>query len=270
MNRLRSAKLDMSIVLPCYNPKPGWHLELGYRYDEIRNHLPAGTVIELIIVNDGSTAPLSAASKKFLSRRCQFFKFISYAQNRGKGYALRRGIEAARSPYIIYTDIDFPYTVAAICNMYYCLKNNYAEVVMGVREDSYNQQLSPLRRIASGTCNFLNRVILKLPYRDVQSGLKGMNAIGRELFLKTTIDSFLFDTEFIWMTTAYSNIRLQAIPIALRDDISFTNMSSAVYIREAGNFCRILIKNTSSLIRRFDAAFTSAISNTIKLRPGRV
>jgi glycosyltransferase involved in cell wall biosynthesis len=270
MNKLRSARLNMSIVLPCYNPKPGWHIELACRYRELTDNLPPGTTLEIIVVNDGSSKRISAASRTFLNRYCQFFKFISYSRNMGKGYALRKGIEAARSPYIIYTDIDFPYTVADVCAMYKCLCNNDAEVVMGIREERYRQKLSPLRRFASGSCNLLNRIVLQLPYRDVQSGLKGMNAAGRELFLKTTINRFLFDTEFIWMANSASHIRLQAIPIVLRDNVCFTSMSSAVYINEAGNFCRILAKNTHLQIKRLDAALSSAISNTIKLRPGRI
>ena len=265
MNHLRSARLNLSVVLPCYNPKPGWHLELGNRYLELKAALPENTLVEIIVVNDGSTTPFSAASKRYLSRRCPFFRLISYNSNMGKGFAVRKGVTAARGSHIIYTDIDFPYTVADICNVYRRLLNGNTEVVMGIREASYNQQLSLLRRTASNACNYLNKVVLKLPYKDVQSGLKGINAVGRELLLKTTINRFLFDTEFIWMASSYSNIRVDALPVTLRDDVAFTSMSSAVYMKEAGNFCRILVKDTLLFLRRFDAEFKTAIPHTAQL-----
>lgn len=270
MNQLRSARLNLSIVLPCYNPKPGWHLELYQHYQEIRTSLPPDLKIELIVVNDGSPLEPTAAAKRYLAKRCPYFRFISYNNNMGKGYAVRKGVEAARSPYIIYTDIDFPYTVADLCRVYQTLVNDSADVVMGVREARYGLQLSWLRRAASNTCNFLNKTLLNLPHKDVQSGLKGMNSMGRELLLQTTINRFLFDTEFIWMARTYSNVRIKAIPVTLRDAVVFTSMSSAVYMKEAGNFCRILAKDTLLSLRNLDAEFAPPLQRSAQLRPGRV
>lgn len=270
MNQLRSARLNISIVLPCYNPKPGWHLELYQHYQEIRNSLSPDLKIEMIVVNDGSPVEPSAAAKRYLAKRCPYFRFISYSNNMGKGYAVRKGVEAARSPYIIYTDIDFPYTVADFCRVYQTLANGSADVVMGVREARYGLQLSWLRRAASNTCNFLNKTLLNLPHKDVQSGLKGMNSMGRELLLQTTINRFLFDTEFIWMARTYSNVRIKAIPVTLRDAVVFTSMSSAVYMKEAGNFCRILAKDTLLSLRNLDAEFAPPMQRSAQLRPGRV
>ena len=262
MNQLSPARLNLSIVLPCYNPNPNWHLRVAIHYQQIKSCLPADTQIEIIVVSDGSPNPVTAASKRFLSRRCPHFKFISYNHNMGKGYAVRKGVKAAQAPYIIYTDIDFPYTVENICEVYRKLLNGDTELVMGVRGASYNQKLSFLRRLASNGCNYLNKTLLNLPFKDVQSGLKGINLVGKELLLKTTINRFLFDTEFIWLASSYSNIRIEALPVTLREDVSFTSMSSSVYMKEAGNFCRLFLKDKLLLLRRFDAEFKTAIPHT--------
>lgn len=262
MNRLTTPALDMSIVLPCYNPKPGWHFLVANQYQEIRKNLAADIQIELIVVDDGSLAPATPAAKRFLARRCSHFKYIRYQYNRGKGYAVREGVKAAQAPIVIYTDIDFPYSVSDFCNVYHAIRSGHAELVIGKREDSYNQRLSVMRRLASNACNYVNKALLNLPYRDVQSGLKGMNAVGRELLLKTTINRFLFDTEFIWLANSYSNIRIRTVPVSLRGNISFTSMSSSVYINETGNFCRLFIKHKLLLLRRFDAEFKTAIQHT--------
>jgi glycosyltransferase involved in cell wall biosynthesis len=262
MNQLRTSRLNISIVLPCYNPKPDWHVQVASQYREIKKILPADTQIEIIVVDDGSPIPVSIASKKYLIRRCPHFKFISYQYNMGKGYAVRKGVAAAQAPYVIYTDIDFPYAAADICRVYETLVNGHAELVMGKREAAYNEKLSLLRRLASKGCNYLNKTLLNLPYKDVQSGLKGMNAVGRELLLTTTINRFLFDTEFLWMAASYSNIRVHALPVTLREGITFTRMSSSVYLDEARNFFRLLIKDKLLLLRRFDAEFKTAIPRT--------
>jgi len=262
MNRLRIPALNMSIVLPCYNPKPGWHFQVANQYQEIKKHLPADIQIELIVVDDGSPSPATPAARRFLNRRCPHFKYITYEHNMGKGYAVRKGVEAAQAPIVIYTDIDFPYSAADFCKVYETLRSGNAELVMGKREDNYDQRLSTMRRLASNACNYLNQTLLNLPYKDVQSGLKGMNAVGRALLLKTTINRFLFDTEFIWLANSYSNIRIKALPVSLREGILLTSMSSSVYINETGNFCRLFIKDKLLLLRRFDAEFQTAIPRT--------
>ncbi len=255
MNRSRTPSLDMSIVLPCYNPKTGWHFQVAKQYQEIRKNLPADIQIELIVVDDGSSVPATPAARRFLARRCPHFKYIKYKYNMGKGYAVRKGAKAAQGPIVIYTDIDFPYNVSDFCKVYEILRSGHAELVMGKREANYDQHLSPMRRLASNACNYCNKTLLNLPYKDVQSGLKGMNAVGRELLLKTTINRFLFDTEFIWLANSYSNIRIKALPVSLRGGISFTSMPSSVYINETGNFCRLFIKDKLLLLRRFNAEF---------------
>jgi len=262
MNRLRTPALNMSIVLPCYNPKPGWHFQVANQYQEIKKNLPADIQIELIVVDDGSPVPATPAAKRFLTRRCPHFKYITYPYNMGKGYAVRKGVAAAQAPIVIYTDIDFPYSAADFCKVYQILHSGNAELVMGKREEDYDQRLSIMRRFASNACNYLNKTLLNLPYKDVQSGLKGMNATGRQLLLKTTINRFLFDTEFIWLASSYSNIRIQALPVTLRPGISFTSMSSSVYINETGNFCRLFLRDKLLLLRRFDAEFKTAIPRT--------
>lgn len=262
MNQLRTPTLNMSIVLPCYNPKQGWHFQVASQYQKIKQSLPIDTQIEIIVVDDGSSAPATMSARKYLSRRLPNFRYISYQHNMGKGYAVRTGVEAAQAPYVIYTDIDFPYSTEDFCNVYQQLVSGNAELVMGNREDSYDKKLSFMRKMASNACNYLNKTMLNLPYKDVQSGLKGMNAVGRELLLKTTINRFLFDTEFIWLANSYSNIRIKSLPVKLRDGIAFTSMSSSVYMNETGNFCRLLLKDKLLLLRRFDAEFKTAIPHT--------
>ena len=59
-------------------------------------------------MSDGSTdrTPLLA---KQLGVRC-----VHYAPNRGKGYAVRRGVLAATTPLVIFTDADLPFGVEGV------------------------------------------------------------------------------------------------------------------------------------------------------------
>jgi glycosyltransferase involved in cell wall biosynthesis len=56
---------------------------------------------EIIVVNDGSTDETEA-----LLKACPGVRTISYAENRGKTYAMARGLAAARGDYIMLLDAD--------------------------------------------------------------------------------------------------------------------------------------------------------------------
>ncbi len=73
--------------------------------DRIRNILEAVTnhpmLMEVIVVNDGSTDATEALLAKYPD-----IKVISYTPNRGKTYALSRGIEAAQGEHLMLLDAD--------------------------------------------------------------------------------------------------------------------------------------------------------------------
>ena len=73
--------------------------------DRIQNILEAVTghpmLAEVIVVNDGSTDATEA-----LLRRYPDIKVISYSPNRGKTYALSRGISAASGEHLMLLDAD--------------------------------------------------------------------------------------------------------------------------------------------------------------------
>ena len=68
-------------------------------------------------------------------------------------------------------------------------------------------------------------------YQETQSGLKGFNAKGRELFLRTKVKTFLFDTEFILL--AYrEKLKIDVLDIGIRPGIHLSSMGMKVMFRE--------------------------------------
>lgn len=78
---------------------------------------------ELIIVNDGSTDN-SIQEINRVAKANEKIRVISYKINRGRGYALRKGFEAAVGDYIVTTESDFSWGITIIERMLNVLKDN--------------------------------------------------------------------------------------------------------------------------------------------------
>lgn len=230
----------LDLIQPCYNPAPGWEKKTHRYFEELQQLFPA-IPLHLIIVNDGSTQPIAAEAIEYLKAHLAHFTYVSYAVNQGKGYALRQGVAAGHSPLQIFTDIDFPYQLHYIRTMYDHLVAG-ADIVAGCRDEDYYQHLSWKRWVTSKMSQLLNRLLLRLPNSDTQSGLKGFNARGREIFLRTTINRFLCDAEFLVLGHRTPGIKLEYIPLRLRPGVAFSSMNLQVILQEMGNLIRIALK----------------------------
>jgi glycosyltransferase involved in cell wall biosynthesis len=234
MERTRIPSID--IIQPCYNPLHDWELSVLEHFKQVVFLLP-NYQLNLIIVNDGSTQHVSSEKIQYLKDHISQFSYIDLPSNKGKGNALRAGIKASTGIYQIYTDIDFPFELIHIKEMVTMLEQGY-DVISGTRKQNYYQTLSPQRWLASKTSQFLNRVFLKLPFNDTQSGIKGMNENGKRVFAKTTINRYLADTEFLALAAKYK-LKLKPLEVSLRDDIVLSKMSLKTFMKELDNFFRI-------------------------------
>lgn len=233
-----NTKTNIDLVLPCYNPPQGWEIQvanhlrlLNEQYNPIKFHL--------FIVSDGSQRGYEVETIARLRESIPDVKIIDYHPNKGKGYALRTAVKQCTSPYIIYTDYDFPYTDESFKKVVDALLKG-ADVVVATRDKSYQQNLPPFRRILSLLSHLCNAWILRIKITDTQGGMKGFSRAGQAIFLKTRIHSFLFDTEFIYKASKQKNIRLTTIDAKIKEGLIVSNMGFRVVRREALNFLSIL------------------------------
>jgi glycosyltransferase involved in cell wall biosynthesis len=227
----------LSIVLPCYNPDTNWAANILIRYNEIAPLLKNYTV-DIIVVNDGSSTNLEAELMS-LTQQLPNCKTISYHTNKGKGYAIRQGIEQAKGDYIIYTDIDFPYTNQSFINILEELKNY--DITIGTRGLSYYNNIPVHRAFISKLLKFLIKTLLRIPTDDTQGGLKGMKNEVKTYFLKTEINRYLFDLEFICIA-AKNKLNIGLIPVVLNENTVVRKMNLKVVSKELVNFFKVYTK----------------------------
>jgi glycosyltransferase involved in cell wall biosynthesis len=101
--------------------------------------------LELILVNDGSTKNFNDGFVQKLSSLLPNIKIIEHTTNCGKGYALRQGVKQAKGAFIIYTDIDFPYTHESFLKIYNSLRNEDVDMAIGTRSEEYYRHLPRAR-----------------------------------------------------------------------------------------------------------------------------
>jgi glycosyltransferase involved in cell wall biosynthesis len=227
----------LSIVLPCYNPDKNWATNILIRYNEIAPLLKNYTV-DIIVVNDGSSTNLEG-DLMGLTQQLPNCKTISYAQNKGKGYAIRQGIEQANGDYIIYTDIDFPYTNKSFLNILEELHNH--DITIGTRGLSYYNNIPAHRTFISKLLKFFIKTLLRIPTDDTQGGLKGMRNEVKTYFLKTEINRYLFDLEFICIA-AKNKLNIGLIPVVLNENTVVRKMNLKVVSKELVNFFKVYTK----------------------------
>lgn len=228
-----------TIVLPCYNPQPRWAVRIIEQYYAIADKLRVP--IEIILVNDGSTIIISDNDIHALKQAIPAFRYISYTENRGKGYALRKGIAEAQADIIIYTDVDFPYSGDSLVAIYNTLHKEGYDAAPGIKDKHYYTKVPALRRYISQALRSLIGLFFRIPFTDTQCGLKGFKKNVQPVFLSTTIDRYLFDLEFIRMLYR-KGYKVKPIPVSLNDNVVFSRMNYKLLLPELGNFLKILLK----------------------------
>ena len=233
---------SVAIVLPLYNPSGDWKQNFIKNIQEIDAMLSSQVDINYVVVNDGSDT-FDIGSFFHNLKEKHNVAYLSYKENQGKGYALRRGVMEATSDFVILTDFDFPYVMHNIKDVIQQMMQGY-DVVIGRRSKAYFKNLPLKRRIISKSYMFLSWLSFKLPLYDIQSGIKGLGKKGKELFLETEVNRFLIDTEFVLRATR-KNLVLKIIDVDLKENVVFSNFGMDTIITELRNFITLIKLNRS-------------------------
>jgi dolichyl-phosphate beta-glucosyltransferase len=199
----------ISVVLPCYRGA-----ELAKRsVTALSSALKrAGTSWEIIVVDDGGGdfAPDEWSG-------LQHVRLIQSPVNRGKGFAVREGMLAARGDVRIFTDVDLPYGVDLIPVIADYLRQGF-HVVLGDRTlpgASYRQAIGWLRRAASATFTMLVGTMVTGGFFDTQCGLKGVRGdVADALFPLLRVNRFAFDVELVYVALKH-RLDIKRIPVRL-------------------------------------------------------
>jgi len=120
--------VKLSVILPAYNEAE----TIGQVLDALQSldlsHMPQAVEKEIIVVDDASTDHTAE-----VARARPGVVFLRHERNRGKGEAIRTGLERATGDVVLMQDADLEYSVADYPAILRPFMEGAAEVVYGSR-----------------------------------------------------------------------------------------------------------------------------------------
>ena len=212
-------KPDVTIVIPAYEEEERLGASLAKIVEYLRDSAPN---TEIIVVDDGSKDNTAQSAEKFFSEVDDIpARVIRYEQNRGKGYAVKTGLEAAAADIALFSDADLSTPIAEMPKLIDPITAGEYDVTFGSRalDRSLIGTHQPWRREQGGKVfNLVVRTLTGLPFWDTQCGFKAFDLTKfRPLLDLMQIDRFGFDVEFLYVATLHG-LKLKEIPVRWDND----------------------------------------------------
>jgi dolichol-phosphate hexosyltransferase len=174
---------ELGVIIPAYN-------EAATLDRVLRRVLVQESVRQVVVVDDCSTdrslevAQAFAGDHRVTVRR--------HAENRGKGAAIRTGLEAITAPIVIIQDADLEYDPAEYARIVTPIMDGRADVVYGVRgflsHTAYSYWFVLGNRLVTTATNILFNCYIQ----DMETGFKAMRT---ELMRRLRLRSNRFNIE---------------------------------------------------------------------------
>ena len=186
----------LSVVVPAYNEERNLPatLNLILAYLKKQNYS-----WEVIVVNDGSTDHTKELALEF--QQAANLIFVDYQPNRGKGFAVKSGVQQAKGELILFMDADNSTEISELEKVLVEVKNG-AEIVIGSRrlKDSKISKRQPWqRRLAGDLFRIYAKLLFGFSYNDTQAGFKAFTRRASRVFDYQTVWRWSFDVEILWL-----------------------------------------------------------------------
>ncbi|MFA7067504.1 MAG: glycosyltransferase [Acidaminococcaceae bacterium] len=204
----------LSIIVPCYNE--GRKIRQNLEQKVLPFLKERKINFEIILVNDGSK---DNTKELFSVLVLENVLPLGYDDNRGKGGAVKFGIEQASGDYVLYMDADLSTDLKAL-DLIYSDKDN-ADMYVGSRhlkESVLAKKQGLVRRFIGKSCRIIVNSTFKFRFKDTQCGFKAIRTTyAKEMAQRQIINGFAFDVEYLYMAKL-NNLKIKEIPVIWEND----------------------------------------------------
>ena len=195
----------LSVVMPVFN-------EAATISKMVHYVLAQRPVQELIIVDDGSTDG-TWEKLQWLAQGDSRIRLSQHSVNQGKGAALRDGLKAASSQYVIIQDADMEYDPQEFFRLLQPLLTNKADVVFGSRfaGSASHRVLYYWHSVGNRLITTLSNMATNLNLTDIETCYK---IFRREVLGKISVEEcrFGFEPE---ITAKVAKLRVRVFEVAI-------------------------------------------------------
>lgn len=206
-----SGEYRLSVVVPAFREADRIAGTIATIHEQL-DHLDVNGV-EIVVVDDGSDDMTAETAERAGAT------VVRLAENRGKGGAVRAGVQQANGRTIAFLDADLAYQPRLLEAFVVEIENGW-DVVVGNRKHVATTtlvQAGRLREIGGRMVNLATHALLLGQYRDTQCGLKAFRSdVARMLFSLGRIDGFAFDVELFHLVERY-RLSLHEVPVTVEN-----------------------------------------------------
>ena len=220
--QLPPVEIDLSLVIPFYNPGPSL---AAHVQDVVRVLRAEHVIFEVIAVSDGSTDGSPA-----LIAGIDHVRIVELAKNQGKGAALRVGLAQGRGRYLGFIDGDGDIPARQLSLFLAAIRAGDPDVILGSKKHPDSDVVyPPLRRLYSSGYQRLTRLLFRLPTRDTQTGIKLIRRETLAAVLPKMLEKrFAFDLELLVVARRMGYRDFVELPVEIAERFTTTISPKAV------------------------------------------
>jgi len=201
---------QVSIVVPAYNEA----VRIGESVRKIEAFLKRMPwSAEVIVVDDGSHDDTSAVVSGL---KVPGLRVLRNDPNRGKGFAVKRGVLDSLGEYVLFTDADLSAPIEELEKLLKAAREQRVDVVIGSRavDRTYiEKHQSRGRELGGIVFNLMVQTILGLRIHDTQCGFKLFRrSKAIPVFERMTITGFGFDPELLFLAKR-AQLKILELPV---------------------------------------------------------
>lgn len=223
----------LSVIIPAYNE----HDRIVPTLENTINYIGEKKYAsEVIVVSDGSSDHTAEVAKSFKGSRNIQVRVLEYHPNRGKGYAVKYGMQRINGRIAMFMDAD------------YAVPMKYSEAGIKLIESGYDIAIASravsgaviqkhqniFRKISAKIYTLIQNGYLGIPYPDTQCGFKFFTRrAAQTLFSQQKLDSVIFDPEILWLAKK-EGLKVAQFPVEWRhvedSRIQYDNIRKSLFV----------------------------------------